>query len=96
MLRVIGLLVLLTAACTAELAPDENGSAPATSQLGGPHLGMTMTPAIKACREGCWATTPFGACAPQHRRRCRRSARMPAVVVRVRPDAPPMHGRLLG
>jgi hypothetical protein len=38
-----------------------------------PHLGMTMTPEIKACRQTCWSQIPFDECANQ-RNTCLASA----------------------
>src|ERR1700753_3751185 len=74
MLRGIRFLALacLLSACTAELGsePDAGGAELATPQSIvsahlGPHLGMTMTPAVRTCREQCWARIPFNACAQQ-------------------------------
>jgi hypothetical protein len=70
-IRILALLCLVTA-CTAELGsmPDAGGASAATPQSIvaarlGPHLGMTMTPAVRTCREQCWQRIPFNACAQQ-------------------------------
>jgi hypothetical protein len=72
MLRGIRILALacLFAACTAELGAQPDAGAAATPQsiVGaqlGPRLGMTMTPAVRTCREQCWERIPFNACAQQ-------------------------------
>jgi hypothetical protein len=73
MLRGIRILALvcLVAACTNEssVSPD-GGAGTATPQSIvaarlGPHLGMTMTPAVRTCREQCWQRIPFNECAQQ-------------------------------
>jgi hypothetical protein len=72
MLRGIRILALvcLVAACTndASVAPDGNVTATPQSIVAarlGPHLGMTMTPAVRTCREQCWQQIPFNECAEQ-------------------------------
>ncbi|HEX4450129.1 MAG TPA: hypothetical protein VH143_04610 [Kofleriaceae bacterium] len=72
MLRGIRILVLVcaVAACTNEASVSPDGGAVATPQSIvtahlGPHLGMTMTPAVRTCRETCWAQIPFNECAKQ-------------------------------
>ncbi|HEY1547639.1 MAG TPA: hypothetical protein VGG28_07460 [Kofleriaceae bacterium] len=72
MLRGIRILALvcLVAACTNESSVSPDGNVAATPQSIvaarlGPHLGMTLTPAVRSCREQCWQQIPFNECAQQ-------------------------------
>jgi hypothetical protein len=68
----ISILVVACAACTDRLGRDDTGPDAATPQsivaarLGPEsHLGIKMTPAIRACRDACWGDIPFDACLNQ-------------------------------
>lgn len=63
---ILGLVVL--ASCTNADAPSNDGSAAALAATTlGPqsHAGIKMTPEIRACRDACWAATPYNECARQ-------------------------------
>jgi hypothetical protein len=70
MLRAIWFFVLagLLIACTDDAAVQPDAAATPQSIVAahlGPHLGMQMTPEVRACRESCWAQIPFDECAKQ-------------------------------
>ena len=69
-IQVLG-LVWLVIGCTEVEPRADAGAASApraaiATQLGSQaHHGIAMTPAIRACRDACWADIPFNACLQQ-------------------------------